>query len=324
MPPWYAPLVTTTDDDQATRIQRARICLEGLSVGDAFGQLFFVRDPQPSIEQRALGAPPWMYTDDTHMTMSVVEELARAGRVDRDRLALQFARRHRADPMRGYGAGARQILEEISSGVPWHVAAGAAFGGSGSKGNGAAMRSAPVGAYFSDDLARVANEAIASAAPTHAHADAQAGAVAVAIAAAVATRIRQRGPVVPGQDGDELLREVYAHTPDGETRAGIARAIDLDRGFHIQTAAHALGNGALVLSHDTVPLALWCAARHLDSYEEALWTTVAALGDRDTTCAIVGGIVVCAVGLDSIPTAWRSARESMGEQFAIGGPSGTH
>jgi len=60
-----------------------------------------------------------------------------------------------------------------------------------------------------------------------------------------------------------------------------------------------------------VPFSLWCAARHLDDFTEAMWTTVSGLGDRDTTCAIVGGIVACAVGEEGIPKAWQSAREPL-------------
>ena len=32
------------------------------------------------------------------------------------------------------------------------------------------------------------------------------------------------------------------------------------------------------------------AAKCFESFVEAMWTTVAGLGDRDTTCAIVGGV----------------------------------
>ena len=70
----------------------------------------------------------------------------------------------------------------------------------------------------------------------------------------------------------------------------------------------ALGNGTGVSCQDTVPFCLWCAGTHLDSYEEALWLTVAGLGDRDTTCAIVGGIVALR---SEIPTAWLAAREPL-------------
>lgn len=53
---------------------------------------------------------------------------------------------------------------------------------------------------------------------------------------------------------------------------------------------------------------MFCAAQHLDSYEDALWATVAGLGDRDTTCAIAGGIVGCGV---PVPAAWLAAREAL-------------
>ncbi|MEA5594520.1 ADP-ribosylglycohydrolase family protein [Rivularia sp. UHCC 0363] len=64
-----------------------------------------------------------------------------------------------------------------------------------------------------------------------------------------------------------------------------------------------LGNGTKVSAQDTVPFTLWCAAQHLDNYEEALWLTVSGLGDRDTNCAIVGGIVSLSTGVESIPDA---------------------
>ena len=73
----------------------------------------------------------------------------------------------------------------------------------------------------------------------------------------------------------------------------------------------ALGNGRKVISSDTVPFSLWCAARHLGDFVEAMWTTVSGLGDRDTTCAIVGGIVALAAGRSSIPEDWLRAREAL-------------
>lgn len=68
---------------------------------------------------------------------------------------------------------------------------------------------------------------------------------------------------------------------------------------------------AILSAQDTVPFPFWRAARHLDDYEEALWLTVSGLGDRDTTCAVVGGIVACYVGEAGIPAAWLEAREPL-------------
>ncbi len=81
-------------------------------------------------------------------------------------------------------------------------------------------------------------------------------------------------------------------------------------GYDVRTAVAALGNGMGVVSQDTVPLTIWCVARHLGDYEESLWTTVAALGDRDTTCAIVGGIAVLHPQAE-IPAEWLADREPL-------------
>lgn len=55
----------------------------------------------------------------------------------------------------------------------------------GSMGNGAAMRVAPIGAYFADDLDKVLSHARASAEVTHGHREGIAGAMATAVASAL-------------------------------------------------------------------------------------------------------------------------------------------
>lgn len=301
------PTVKTLRADHQARMARADLSLEGLSVGDAFGQRFFY---PPSVESliaaRAVPRPPWPYTDDTEMAAAIVEVLSRNGRVDPDDLARTFARRYRTNPGRGYGAMAHEILAALGAGVPWQAAAAAAFDGMGSMGNGGAMRVAPLGAYWADDWESVVAEARASAQVTHAHPEGQAGAIAVAVAAAWAAR---RGAGSVSGSGPELLETVLDHTPDGETRSGLERAQVLPLDLPIEVAAGILGCGLRVTAPDTVPFALWCAARHLDDYAEALWATVSGLGDRDTTCAIVGGVVALAVGREGIPADWRNARE---------------
>ena len=291
-------------------MDRALLALEGLSVGDAFGERFFVSPTvvDQLITTRALPRAPWMTTDDTEMAVAMTDVLERAGRIDQDLLARAFARRYDHDPRRGYGGGAHAILRSICMGVAWREAAAAAFNGMGSLGNGGAMRAAPLGAYFADDLATLVREARASAEVTHAHPEGQAGAIAAAVATAFAWR-RRHDPSSLG--GASLLSFVLDHTPDGETRAVIAQAHALPEGASVALAASALGTGNQVTAMDTVPFALWCAARCLDHYEDALWTTVSGLGDRDTTCAIVGGIVALSTGSGAIPAEWLAAREPL-------------
>src|SRR5688500_19080865 len=97
------------------------------------------------------------------MGLSIVDVLEAQDRIDEDDLARRFAERGRAQPDRGYGEGAHQLLTAIAEGQPWRAKARSLFRGVGSFGNGAAMRVAPIGAYFAGDLERVKSEAILSA-----------------------------------------------------------------------------------------------------------------------------------------------------------------
>jgi ADP-ribosylglycohydrolase len=168
------------------------------------------------------------------------------------------------------------------------------------------MRVAPLGAYFADDVELAASQAGDSAKVTHAHPDGVAGAIAVAVAAAHACRLREREDTSAAHPA--LLDVALQHCPSGPTRDVLLIARQLPATTTTAKAARALGNGSRLLSCDTVPFALWCAQTYLHDYAEALWQTVSALGDRDTTCAIVGGVV----GLvDPPPRKWLHARENL-------------
>jgi ADP-ribosylglycohydrolase len=290
--------------DHGARIEAARRSLDGLSVGDAFGQLFFNPDVVRTLqsEKRELPSEPWKFTDDTVMAISIVDVLSERQQLDQELLAGLFAARYAYDPYRGYGGAAHEILTEIGAGGSWRRVSAGAFGGTGSMGNGGAMRVAPIGAYFADDLSDVIRAARKSAEVTHAHAEGQAGAIAVAVAAAWVVR--------GGTDPDELFETVLRNTPPGDTRAGIEVASQLGLFEDVGRAVAGLGNGSRVISPDTVPFSLWCVARHLGDFEEAMWTTVSGLGDRDTTCAIVGGIVSLGETA-AIPADWLRAREPL-------------
>ncbi len=294
--------------DHAVRLNRTQLSLDGLSVGDAFGERFFgpLDRLVGMIQQRAMPRAPWMYTDDTEMALAIVQVLDDHGRIDQDALARVFGIRYANNPARGYGGTAHGILEAIRLGEPWRAATSRPFDGTGSKGNGGAMRAAPIGAYFADDPRRVVTEARASAEVTHFHPEGQAGAIAVAVAAAWASRWRETRPPAA-----QLFDVVLEHTPPGATRTKLEEARTLPLDSPPPLAARRLGSGENVLSEDTVPYSVWCAARHLDNYEEALWSTVTGLGDIDTTCAIVGGIVALSAGREAIPTAWLESREPL-------------
>ncbi len=310
------------------RMARCLRSLDGLSVGDAFGQCFFSifhHLPREG-ENRRIPAPPWMWTDDTAMACGIVEVLQRHQAIDQDDLAMTFAKRYMAAPDRGYGGGAKHLLVEIYSGTSWRKASQALFNG-GSMGNGSAMRVAPLGAYFADDIPRLIDEARQSAEVTHAHPEGIAGGIAIALAASFASAHSmslavsqinacssakpQASPKPIAKPSPKLVRDffdfVLEHTPASETRDNITRATNLPRSSALDEAIRTLGNGSQITCPDTVPLCLWLAARHWTSFTDALWTTAAAMGDIDTNCAIVGGIVALS-DPHPIPQDWLDAR----------------
>ncbi|MFD5826869.1 ADP-ribosylglycohydrolase family protein [Lentzea sp. NPDC060358] len=285
------------------RLDLAYDSLAGLSVGDALGAQFFMVGR--SLPDLVAGKPPrgpWEWTDDTEMACNLVAELRDHGEVDRDRLAATFA--DRCEPNRGYGVGAFTILRKIRQGTPWQEAASAAFGGQGSCGNGAAMRVAPLGAYFADSPDTVTAQAIRASEVTHQHPEGIAGGVAVAHASAIAAKARLTGTPPP-----DLLGSVLGHLGESFVRKGIEKARAIG---DAEEAAYVLGNGSRVTAQDTVPFTLWVAAHHLDDYRAAITACVRAGGDVDTTAAIVGGIVA------TPPPEWRAEREPLPDWVSRG------
>ncbi|MEU1851026.1 ADP-ribosylglycohydrolase family protein [Streptomyces sp. NPDC019990] len=273
----------TADTSLDERLERALAGLAGLAVGDALGSQYVVPVNYPLLKRREVPSGLWQWTDDTEMAGSVVAVLAAHQRIDQDALARSFAEHH--DVGRGYGPAVDRLLRLVREGGEWRELAAALFNGQGSWGNGAAMRIAPLGAWYADDPEQATHQAEISAYTTHQHREAVVGAMAVAAAAAFAAA--PGGP--PGAGA--LLDGVIDLVPKSAVGAGLRRARDMLDYGDAATVAAVLGCGRRKTAHDTVPFALWSAARSLGDYEQAFWTTVQAGGDVDTTCAIVGGVI---------------------------------
>jgi ADP-ribosylglycohydrolase len=275
--------------------------LLGVAVGDAFGSRILLPGDHPDVVGRVGPAPPWPWSDDTEMACSVYLILGRYREIDQDALAASFAEHF--DPDRGYGSGVERMLLRYRKGESWRDVSPSVFG-MGSWGNGGAMRVAPLGAWFGSDLDTVVTQASKSAVVTHAHPEGVAGTVAVAVAAALAATQSSIEPV-------ELLNAVAARLPGSEVQRRIQIASGISGASPIAEVASVLGNGREVSAVDTVPLALWIAAHHLDAYEDALWTITQVAEDVDTVCAITGGIIAARTGSAAIPAEWRAACEPL-------------
>src|SRR6266446_3075821 len=104
--------------DHATRVERMKLSLDGLGLGDAVGEMLSYRaESAPRrLAQNDLAPGPWFHTDDTEMAISIVGVLKSHGYVNQAALARRFVRRFERDPDRGYGSMTRIQMREISAG----------------------------------------------------------------------------------------------------------------------------------------------------------------------------------------------------------------
>jgi poly(ADP-ribose) glycohydrolase ARH3 len=275
---------------------RACGALLGTFVGDALGMPFegVACDAIPAeVEMVEARRGRGTYTDDTQMMIALAESLIDRGRIDDAALARAFLDAY--DPERGYGGGTRQVFELWAAGTAVAEAARLIFEGRGSRGNGAAMRIAPVAVRFAADPPRLRAEAAASARLTHAH--------PVGVDAAVVQAVAIAGAL----GGGEVL-ELARATAQTEEMRGALRDVEIllaERPGPDEVQAR-LGSSSD--ARESVGAAIYCALAH-DSLEDAVTFAVRLGGDTDTVAAMCGAVAGARDGASSIPRRWLEALE---------------
>lgn len=285
---------------KTNRLFLASKSLTGVSIGDAFGESFFGEESlmKSYIHQRILPETNLDFTDDTIMTVSIFKSLEKFGKVDQDFLAEEFTRNYYLDINRGYGPSMHQYFRAVKSGEYWKDVSQAKFEGQGSMGNGGAMRASIIGAYFYDNIEQLKTNAELSCEVTHANKEAIEGTKAVALAAAFTVQ-EKLGLAEFGQQ--EFIRSIQNEMDDSDMKSKLNKVLYLDGNPGIEMLVQTLGNGVKMTAQDTVPLIIWMLSRYRNNFQECLWNTVAALGDRDTTCAIAGGVSILCCEENTIP-----------------------
>lgn len=276
-------------------------CFLGQAVGDAHGApyeglpadfVYWTFGPMHELLNQSL-TEELRHTDDTQMMIGVAETLLAHGEILEQALAQQFAANY--DPERGYGPGARRILEQMLAGGDWQSLAATVFPG-GSFGNGAAMRVAPIGLLFADDLMRVAEQARLSALPTHRHPWGIEGARLFAVAVALAAQ----GPPL---DRSAFYGQLELHCESDEFAWQLRSARNLRNGHSLKF----LGNS--LPAHRSVITSIACFTTSPDSYEEFVAKAISLGDDTDTLAAMAGALSGAYLGCDRIPTPWAERLE---------------
>jgi poly(ADP-ribose) glycohydrolase ARH3 len=267
-------------------------CLLGLAVGDALGGKFeaqsahAIRARLPTAE-RLIAYPQeeiW-YTDDTQMAIGVAEALVERGEVVEEVLCRAFVANY--VPSRGYGRGARAVLDAMEEGRDYRQVAEEHFPG-GSFGNGAAMRVAPVGLVFRDDPPRLWQQARLSALPTHRHPLGVEGAQLLALAVALCSRAERF-------DRDGFFTELLAACESAEYRARLEEA------RRVQTPDDLAGLGNRIEALHSVPTAIASFALTPESFESTISNVIFLGGDTDTLAAMAGALSGAYLGASRLP-----------------------
>lgn len=268
-------------------------CLLGLAVGDAFAAPFegvpdwFIL-AEHGLPEQFMRVPlndPMRYTDDTEMMLGVAETLAELGHIDADHLIGRFAANYTPD--RGYGSGARKILDAAKAGEDWNLIAETNFPG-GSLGNGGAMRVAPVGLLFHTDEDRVWDEAGKSAYPTHRHPVGIEAAQVMALAVAVAVKSE-------GIDRKPFLKKLRERVKTEEMAWALDTAIGQRNGDQYSVL------GSSLQAHRSVVTAIAIFSAEGGDYLKAVGRCVALGDDTDTLAAMAGALCGALHGLSAVP-----------------------
>jgi poly(ADP-ribose) glycohydrolase ARH3 len=227
------------------------------------------------------------YTDDTQMAIGVAETLIVHGEILEGPLCQAFVANY--VPSRGYGWGARAVLDAMSSGRDHQTIAEQHFPG-GSFGNGAAMRVAPVGLLFRNERDQIRKQARLSSLPTHRHPLGIEGAQLLALAVAIGSR---SGP--SEFDRAAFFRELSAACDSTDYRTKIEEAA------RVRSPEQLAGLGNRIEALHSVPTAIASFALTPESFEATIAHVIFLGGDVDTMAAMAGAISGAYLGAGRLP-----------------------
>jgi ADP-ribosyl-[dinitrogen reductase] hydrolase len=280
--------------------------LLGTAVGDALGLPAEGLTPG---RRRRMMPGPWqhrfllgrgMISDDTEHVLLVAQSLLKhpddAAAVQRClawRLRWWFA-----GLPAGVGMATARACVKLWLGVP------SSRSGVFSAGNGPAMRSALIGAYFQNDPCAIDDFVLASTRLTHTDQRAATAALAVAHLAAWAVQHDTSQPPSADFVAERLLQIAPA---DREWHSQVNKIQTASSaGMSVVDFAASLGlqNGVTGYAYHTVPVAVFAWLQHYGEFRAALTAALDCGGDTDTVGAIVGALAGATVGANAIPHEW--------------------
>lgn len=292
-------------------------CLLGGAIGDAFGMpteclnkeelqkryggpvTGFVKPiaPHPNEHLKA-----GQYTDDTQQMLIVAESLAACHGLDINDLGKrlgEWGKKNLTDKNyeRFPGDTSIHAAARLAQGINPNEA-GSRFTTS----CGSAMRAAPIGLYFHQNLERAAEYARLSSIPTHNTPECKEGAAMVALITA---------HLLHEADPRDAVSKSLQYTTHQELKKKTQTAIDISK-TEPDNAMKILGTSSGVL--DVVPFATYSFLHSPDNFLQVIITAANAVpGDTDSFACIAGNFAGAYLGIRAIPAKFQMHVENYGK-----------
>uniref|UniRef100_T1IQS5 ADP-ribosylhydrolase ARH3 n=1 Tax=Strigamia maritima TaxID=126957 RepID=T1IQS5_STRMM len=256
------------------------------------------------------------YTDDTAMTKELAKSIIDNKSINNQDLAKRLTQLYYAEPDRGYGTHVGQVfhtLKRMRNLGDVLKPAKDQFQGTGSYGNGAAMRATPVGLFFHKDLDVLIEAARDSSLVTHAHCNGYNGAILQAMAVRQALLTDPSDSINPLEFVQELRKQMEKVEKNGNPHfthqlKKIEMLLSEPEMPDKQRVVDDLGNDVSALN--SVPTAIFAylvsgkQLKGIDTdnlFERTIHYAISLGGDTDTIACMAGGICGAHLGIDAIP-----------------------
>ncbi|MFQ6011421.1 MAG: ADP-ribosylglycohydrolase family protein [Nitrososphaerales archaeon] len=242
------------------------------------------------------------YSDDSQLARELIQSFVSCKEFKPSDYALRIASIFKEGRIIGYGRSTQEAAFRLIEGVPWENAGTPAP----AAGNGSAMRAAPIGLIFCDDMENMIQAAQDQGRITHQ--DKRCSAGAVCIAGAVSLVLRSH-PI----DRKAFLRTLAGWTGRIETSLseGLEQLVDwVDLASEdVSNLLYEKGLAPDLKENGGLPpfvtgTVLWSIYSFLKSprkYIKTISTAISVGGDVDTTAAMAGAISGAYLGIEAIP-----------------------
>ncbi|MFP4050933.1 MAG: ADP-ribosylglycohydrolase family protein [Thermoplasmata archaeon] len=280
-----------------TSISKFKGCLLGSALGDVIGELAFRYNSREKLYSKLEETDQLKYTDDTAMAIGLAESLIENdGEIDQKHIGDTFRKNYEKEPWREYGQGPPKIFRMVeNSEKGYFEAAQTLFGGEGSKGNGSAMRIAPVGILFSNDDSQY-EKAVKTVEVIHTHPLGKDGAALLSITIGKAAVSEEISP--------QEFAEYIAHKARTEEFSYSLERVKKNLEINEEREEVAKELGTSVLIDQSVPYAIFSFLKEPSSYKDALMNAILVPGDKDTIGAMTGAISGAYLGIESLNDEW--------------------